>query len=155
MPTCRFCNFLYTLVHLLISIAIRAFSLVVLAFYSTHNILYTNCHDAILQVFFSIALVVYTICFYSIIGYCWCFIIYYQDLLFSIFNADFSICFACQIVYGHFSWANRSNSCKISNIVHNSKSKDSKIVFILKIFLISSGLTCVLELALFKKIKFC
>ena len=70
LPACRSCNFLYILVHLLTSAATRIFVLAGLAFYNAHSVLHTDCYGTVLQVFFLIALVVYTICSCSIIGYC-------------------------------------------------------------------------------------
>ena len=70
LPACRSCNFLCIPVYLLTSAATRIFILAVLAFYGAHSVLHTNCHDAVLQVFFSIALVVYTTCSCSTIRHC-------------------------------------------------------------------------------------
>ena len=70
LPACRSRNFLCTFVHLLTSAATKIFVLAVLAFYSAHSVLHTDCHDAVLQAFFSTALVVYTTCFCSTIGHC-------------------------------------------------------------------------------------
>ena len=69
LPACRSRNFLCTLVHLLTSAATRIFVLAVLAIYGAYSVLHIDYYGAVLQAFFLIALVVYTTCFYSIIGY--------------------------------------------------------------------------------------
>ena len=70
LPAYRSRNFLYILVYLLTSAATNIFVLAVLVFYSAHSVLHTDHHGIVLQVFFLIALVVYTTCSCSTIDYC-------------------------------------------------------------------------------------
>lgn len=86
---CRYYNFPCIFVYLLTSAATKTFILASSTFYSAYNILHTDCHNIVLQMFASAILIIYIICFYNISSYYWDSIKYCQDLLFLTFVAFF------------------------------------------------------------------
>ena len=63
----------------------------------------------------------------------------------------FFISFACQTACGCFFCVSRSESCKISSTMRNSRDKAPKMDSFLRIFLMSSELTCASGLTSFKR----